>query len=176
MLIRQVIKILVLACVPIFCVLSITSIAVPIMARTNTTAIAQTTQVKPNSDRYERGLDIINKVNRQGAENARKSVQDIAPDLMRYAIEYPYGDLLSRPGLDLKSRQIATVAALTALGNAQPQLKFHINGALNVGCTRTEIVELITQMSAYAGFPAAFNGIAAAKEVFQARDAQGLKN
>lgn len=146
------------------------------MARIDTTALAQTTQTKPNSDRYARGLNVINKVNREGAENARKSVQDVAPDLMRYAIEYPFGDLLSRPGLDLKSRQIATVAALTALGNAQPQLKFHINGALNVGCTRTEIVELITQMSAYAGFPAAFNGIAAAKEVFQARDAQGLKN
>jgi len=78
----------------------------------------------------------------------------------------------SRPGLDLKLRQIATVAALTALGNAQPQLKFHIQGALNVGCTRQEIIELITQMSVYAGFPKAANAMVVAREVFQELDAQ----
>jgi 4-carboxymuconolactone decarboxylase len=70
----------------------------------------------------------------------------------------------------LKSREIATVAALTALGNAQPQLKVHIHGALNVGCTREEVVEVILQMAVYAGFPAALNGVMAAKEVFQERD------
>lgn len=73
--------------------------------------------------------------------------------------------MYSRPGLDLKSREIATVAALTALGNAQPQLKVHIHGALNVGCTRKEVVEIIIQMAVYAGFPAALNGIFAAKAV-----------
>jgi 4-carboxymuconolactone decarboxylase len=75
--------------------------------------------------------------------------------------------------LDLKSRQIATVAALTSLGNAQPQLKVHIHGALNVGCTREEVVEVIIQMAVYAGFPAALNGISIAKEVFKERDEKG---
>ncbi|WP_240312121.1 carboxymuconolactone decarboxylase family protein [Teredinibacter turnerae] len=68
--------------------------------------------------------------------------------------------------MDLKSREIATVAALSAMGNAAPQLRVHIHAALNVGCTPEEIVEIITQMSAYAGFPAALNAATAAKEVF----------
>jgi len=74
----------------------------------------------------------------------------------------------------LKSREIATVAALVALGNAQPQLKVHIHGALNVGCTRTEIIEVIMQMALYAGFPAVLNAVSAAKEVFQERDEKGM--
>ncbi|WP_342707909.1 carboxymuconolactone decarboxylase family protein [Desulfomicrobium apsheronum] len=76
-------------------------------------------------------------------------------------------------GLDLKSREIAVVAALTALGTAGPQLRIHLHAALNVGCTREEIVEVIMQMSAYAGFPAALNGLFAAKEVFAERRADG---
>ena len=81
--------------------------------------------------------------------------------------------IYSRPGLDLKSREIATVAALTALGNAAPQLKVHINAALNVACSREEIVEVIMQMAIYAGFPAALNGMFVAKEVFKERDERG---
>ena len=68
-----------------------------------------------------------------------------------------------------KLREIATVAALTALGNATPQLKVHVNAALNVGCSRDEIVELMMQMAVYAGFSAALNGLFAAQEVFQER-------
>jgi 4-carboxymuconolactone decarboxylase len=80
----------------------------------------------------------------------------------------------SRPGLDLKSREIAAVAALTTLGTATPQLKVHIHGALNVGCSRQEVVEIIIQMAVYAGFPAAINGMSAAKEVLQERDEKGM--
>jgi 4-carboxymuconolactone decarboxylase len=87
-------------------------------------------------------------------------------DFTRYLIEFPFGDIYSRPGLDLKSREIALVAALTALGNAAPQLKVHIQGAINVGVAQGEIVEVIMQMAVYAGFPAALNGLSAAREVF----------
>lgn len=85
-------------------------------------------------------------------------------------IEFPFGDVYSRPGLDLKSREIATIAALAALGNAQPQLKVHIFAALNVGCTQEEIIEVFIQMAVYAGFPAALNALFAAREVFAARE------
>jgi 4-carboxymuconolactone decarboxylase len=88
-------------------------------------------------------------------------------------IEFPFGDIYSRPGLDLRSREIATVAALTALGNAEPQLKVHIHGALNVGCTRKEIIEVLIQMAVYTGFPAALRAMNAAKSVFQERDQKG---
>jgi 4-carboxymuconolactone decarboxylase len=89
-----------------------------------------------------------------------------SPDFATYLIEFPFGDIYSRPGLDLRAREIATVAALTALGNARPQLKVHINASLNVGLSRAEIVEVIMQIAVYAGFPAALNGLFAAKEVF----------
>jgi 4-carboxymuconolactone decarboxylase len=131
------------------------------------------TQAQPqniNTDRYQRGLQKLAEVDGQAGEQVVESLKGIAPDLARYMIEFPFGDIYSRPGLDLKSREIATVAALTALGNAQPQLKVHIHGALNVGCTREEVVEVIIQMAVYAGFPAALNGIFAAKEVFEIRD------
>ncbi len=116
--------------------------------------------------RYQRGLAKLREVDGQAGDRVLQSLQDIAPDFARYLIEFPFGDIYSRPGLDLKSREIAVVAALTAMGNATPQLKVHIHAALNVGVTREEIVETIMQMAVYAGFPAALNGLMAAKEVF----------
>lgn len=124
--------------------------------------------------RFNQGLEKLKEIDGEIGENIIESLQEIAPDLARYTIEFPFGDIYSRPGLDLKSREIATVAALTTLGNATPQLKVHLNGALNVGCSREEIVEIIIQMAVYAGFPAALNGMNAAKEVFKERDEKGL--
>jgi 4-carboxymuconolactone decarboxylase len=128
-----------------------------------------------DKDRYTRGLEKLKEIDGEAGERVIQSLKDIAPDLARYVIEFPFGDVYSRPGLDLKSREVATVAALTALGNAAPQLKVHIHGALNVGCSREEIVEIIIQMAVYAGFPAALNGIFAAREVFRERDEKGLR-
>lgn len=96
-------------------------------------------------------------------------MKDIDPTFGELLIEFAFGDVYTRPGLDLKAREIATVAALTALGTATAQLKVHINGALNVGCSPCEIVEVIVQMAVYANFPAALNGLAVAKEVFKER-------
>lgn len=119
-----------------------------------------------HSERYATGLNILRQVDGKGGEVVLESLRDIAPDFARYLIEFPFGDIYARPGLDLKSREIAVVAALTALGNASPQLKVHIAAALHVGCTREEIVEVIMQMAVYAGFPAALNGLFAAREIF----------
>jgi 4-carboxymuconolactone decarboxylase len=127
-----------------------------------------------SDDRYQRGWDKLKEVDGEAGERVMESLKDIAPDLARYVIEFPFGDVYSRPGLDLKSREIAAVAALATLGNATPQLKVHIHGALNVGLSRQEVVEIIIQMAVYAGFPAAINGMFAAKEVFQERDEKGL--
>ncbi|HVO84096.1 MAG TPA: carboxymuconolactone decarboxylase family protein [Syntrophobacteria bacterium] len=124
-------------------------------------------------NRYERGWEKLKEIDGEAGERVINSLRDIAPDFARYLIEFPFGDIYSRPALDLKSREIAVVAALTALGNAAPQLRVHIHGALNVGCTRQEVVETIMQMAVYAGFPAALNGLFAAKEVFQDRDSAG---
>ena len=123
-----------------------------------------------DKDRYQRGWDKLKEIDGEAGEKVIRSLEDIAPDFATYLIEFPFGDIYSRPALDLKSREIAVVAALTALGNAAPQLKVHIHGALNVGCTREEVVEVIMQMAVYAGFPAALNGLFAAKAVFSERD------
>jgi len=129
--------------------------------------------VTMTSERYQRGWEKLKEVDGEAGEKVIAGLKDIAPDLGRFTIEFPFGDIYTRPDLDLRSREIAVVAALTALGNAAPQLKVHINGALNVGVTRTEVVEIITMMAVYAGFPAALNGMAAAKEVFADRDKAG---
>jgi 4-carboxymuconolactone decarboxylase len=123
-----------------------------------------------HNERYDRGWEKLKEIDGEAGERVIDSLKDIAPEFARYLIEFPFGDIYSRPGLDLKSREIATVAALTALGNAAPQLKVHIQAALNVGCSRREVVETIMQMAVYAGFPAALNGLFAAQEVFQELD------
>jgi 4-carboxymuconolactone decarboxylase len=121
------------------------------------------------SSRYVRGWEKLREIDGHAGERVVDSLADVAPDFARYLIEFPFGDIYSRPQLDLKAREIGVVAALTALGNAAPQLKVHIRGALNVGCTREEVVEIIIQMAVYAGFPAALNGLFAAKDVFAER-------
>jgi 4-carboxymuconolactone decarboxylase len=122
-----------------------------------------------HSDRYERGLAKFMEMYGEQTKTFLASLEGIAPDLGTYVMEFAFGDIHCRPGLNLPSREIATIAALTALGTAAPQLRAHIHGALNVGCTEQEIVEVILQMALYAGFPAAINGIQAAREVFLER-------
>ncbi|MCF7494587.1 carboxymuconolactone decarboxylase family protein [Vibrio sp. L5-1] len=124
-----------------------------------------------NQSRFDIGLERLNHIDGEAGQQVIDSLQDICPDLAKYTIEYPFGDIYSRPGLDLKSREIATVAALTALGNCAPQLKVHLNAALNVGCSEEEVKEVILQMSVYAGFPSALNGMFAFKEVLAERSA-----
>ena len=123
----------------------------------------------PNESRLERGKRALAEIDGEAGENVIAALADIAPDFATYVLEFPFGDIYSRPGLDLRSREIATIAALTAMGNATPQLKVHIEAGLNVGLARDEIVETIMQMAVYAGFPAALNGLFAARDVFAAR-------
>lgn len=121
------------------------------------------------NSRYQRGLQKLKEIDAEQGERVMENLTDIAPDFARFVVEFPFGDIYTRPGLDLRTRELATVAALTAMGTAPGQLRIHIHGALNVGCTRAEIVEVIMQMVVFAGFPAALNGLAAAREVFASR-------
>lgn len=125
------------------------------------------------SERYQRGLDILNQVDAAAGQKTIAAVADIAPDFARLMVEFAFGDLYARPGLDLRSRQIAAVAALSALGHAAPQLEGHIHGALNAGLSRQEVVEIIMQVAVHAGFPASLSSLQAAKRVFAQRDQEG---
>jgi 4-carboxymuconolactone decarboxylase len=116
--------------------------------------------------RYEKGIDTLKIITGLSKNALIDSLSDLPSELSDWIIEFAYGDVLSRRQLDLKTRQLATVAALTAMGTASPQLKAHIKGALNAGCKQAEILEVILQMAVYAGFPAALNAIGISKEVF----------
>ncbi|MCC7550082.1 MAG: carboxymuconolactone decarboxylase family protein [Methanobacterium sp.] len=122
------------------------------------------------SDRYQKGIEKLKIMNPDSYKTLEENLEDIAPDMARYVAEFAYGDIYSRSELDMKTRELVTIASITTLGSAQPQLKSHIHGALNVGCTPEEIIEVIMQMAVYAGFPKALNGIFSAKEVFEERD------
>ncbi|QSI76138.1 MULTISPECIES: carboxymuconolactone decarboxylase family protein [Niveibacterium] len=125
-----------------------------------------------NSERYTQGWKTLQQIDGEAGERVVDSLRDIAPDFARYLIEFPFGDIYRREQLGLREREIATIAALTALGNATPQLKVHLHASLNVGLTADEIVEVLMQMAVYAGFPAALNGLFAAREVFAERGIQ----
>jgi 4-carboxymuconolactone decarboxylase len=124
--------------------------------------------------RLERGRRALADIDGEAGEKVIASLAEVAPDFATYVIEFAFGDIYSRPGLDLRAREIATIAALTAMGTAAPQLKVHIEAGLNVGLSREEIIEVIMQMAVYAGFPAALNGLFAAKDVFAVRTEWGL--
>jgi len=124
-------------------------------------------------DRFVRGWKKMQEIDGEAGEKVKDNLNDISQDLGRYIIEYSFGDVYSREGLTLKQKEIAVVAALTAMGNASPQLRVHLHGALNVGCSADEVKEVILQMAAYAGFPAAINGMNALKEVLLERNEKG---
>ncbi len=119
--------------------------------------------------RLDRGKRALAEIDGQAGQKVIDALADIAPDFATYLFEFPFGDIYSRPGLDLRSREIATIAALAAMGNAAPQLKVHIEAGLNVGLSKEEIIEILMQMAVYAGFPSALNGLFVAKEVFSDR-------
>jgi 4-carboxymuconolactone decarboxylase len=184
-------------------------------------------------ERHERGLDTLRRIGGPHGMVSLTALNDIAPDLVRFAIDFAYGEVLAGNGLDLRTRQLCTVAALSAMGHAVPQLTWHVDAAMRVGARPDEIAEIkhiaasyagdhaasdsnpssldavttelatvalltalgtqpaalrkhlraalsagasreqviaaIEQMAVYAGFPAALNGMAAAREVFEQR-------
>lgn len=122
--------------------------------------------------RGERGRRLLNEIDGAAGKAVIAGLQDIAPDFAELLFEFPFGDIYAREGLSLRDREIATVAALSAMGTAPKQLGVHVHGALNVGVTREEIVEVMMQMAVYAGFPAALNALGVAKDVFAERDAE----
>ncbi|WP_201765802.1 carboxymuconolactone decarboxylase family protein [Zunongwangia profunda] len=124
------------------------------------------------TERFNKGWDKLKEIDGQAGVNVIESLKDVSPDLAKYTIEYPFGDVYSRDILDNRTKEIAVVAALAAMGNVEPQLKVHINAALNVGVTSEEISEIMILMSVYAGFPSALNGTLALKDVLKERASQ----
>ena len=114
-----------------------------------------------DADRLARGEALLRQMHGARGEATMQELRDIAPDLADLVATHAFTDLYARPGLDLKTRQFATVTALIAMGDSPAQLEVHMRAALRLGWTQTELVELIMQMSAYAGFPAALKAVGA---------------
>ena len=133
------------------------------------TADNMSQQSTNRNDRYERGLQILAQVEQVQGPSVLDYVAEFSPDLARLTAELGYADVYSRPGLTYEQRQILTIAALGAMGTAPSQLRFHIRGALNVGCTPEQIIETFIHLTIYSGFPAALNAFSAAREVFTER-------
>jgi 4-carboxymuconolactone decarboxylase len=121
-------------------------------------------------DRHERGADKLVEIDGPHGLEVIASLKDIAPDLGRYLVEFSFGDVYHRPWLTPQRKQLVTVAALTALGDTAPQLRVHIGAALNVGLSPAQVVEILTHVAVYAGFPRVLNAIGAARDVFAKRD------
>jgi 4-carboxymuconolactone decarboxylase len=123
-----------------------------------------------DSSRRSRGAQKIGEVLGQTPEQVERSLGDVAPQLATYVIETIYGEIYQSSTLDLRTRQVVTVAALATLGTAAPQLRTHIGGALRCGVTREELIEIMVQLVPYVGVATAINGVAACREVFAADD------
>ena len=120
------------------------------------------------SERFERGAARLAEMGGDIA-NIVEPLADVAPDLARLVGEFAFGDLYTRPGLDLPQRQLVTIGALVALGGTERQLKFHVNAALDVGLKQAEIVEAVIHLLAFAGNPRVFNAMLTVKTVFAER-------
>lgn len=141
------------------------STAIVALALTATTTFGETAM----NERYARGWKALTALAPEKAQAVQDALADIAPDMGRFVVEFGYGDIFTRPGLDPAARQVATIAALTALGNAAPQLRFHIEAGLGAGLSPNQIVDTIYVTTVFAGFPAGLNALSAAREIFTAK-------
>jgi 4-carboxymuconolactone decarboxylase len=96
---------------------------------------------------------------------AQQTIGDLAPKLAQLTDEVLFGDIWERPGLSKRDRSLITVTALVALYRTE-QLAFHLRRALDNGVTEDEIIEAITHLAFYAGWPNAMTAINLANEVF----------
>lgn len=124
------------------------------------------------NDRYRRGVEILQRLSGNGVEQVTNKVAEVAPDFARMTIEFPFGDLYARGAIDLRTREVAAVAALAALGRI-PQLRVHVGAALNLGVSREAVVEILMQTAIYAGFPPALNALAECHDLLVADEAEG---
>ena len=127
-------------------------------------------------ERYRRGWQRLMEVDAEGGERVIDSLKDVAPDLGRYVVEFAFGEIYQRSGLDLRQRLLVTISALTTLGGAEPQLEVHINAGLNVGLTAHEVVEAILHCIPYTGFPRVLNAMFVARRAFEQRNLDPLSN
>lgn len=124
-----------------------------------------------SNERFQKGLEIRQRLAGGEGRVFRGSVPiayELVPDMYRITTECLYGSIWSRPGLDIKYRAMASLAAVAVL-RVDQQVRSYIRNGLNLGLTPEEIVEILLLTAFYAGIPAAYNALAVTKEVFEER-------
>ena len=119
--------------------------------------------------RFTQGMEQLKAIDGKGGENVIKSLEDIAPDLGKFIIEFAFGDIYTREGLTTEEREMITLSSLLTAGGCEPQLEVHINGALNVGISPEKVIETFLQCIPYTGFPKVLNAVFTVKKVFAER-------
>ena len=120
--------------------------------------------------RFTQGMEQLKTIDGKGGENVIKSLEDIAPDLGKFIVEFAFGEIYTREGLTTEEREMITLSSLLTAGGCEPQLEVHINGALNVGISPEKVIETFLQCIPYTGFPKVLNAVYAAKKVFAERE------
>ena len=118
-------------------------------------------------ERTQRGAELLDRMlGAEQAEQTREAWREISPDFEGYVVEFLAGEIWSRQKLDLRTKSLVTIAAVAAMGRTLA-LELNIRMALNNGATQQEVVETILHIAPYAGFPAAWEGLAMAANVFR---------
>nr|WP_195971041.1 carboxymuconolactone decarboxylase family protein [Clostridium thermobutyricum] len=116
--------------------------------------------------RFQTGMENLNLIDGTIGGNVITSLEDIAPDIGKYIVEFAFGDIYSREILSLQEREIITLTSLLTSGGCENQLKVHINASLNVGISKEKIIETFIHCIPYVGFPKVLNAVFVAKEIF----------
>ena len=122
------------------------------------------------SERFQKGMNKLKELtipdenSPTGHMEIGDSFKDIAPDVTRIVVEFAFGDIYARDGLDNKQKVLTTISALVAQGT--PQIGMHVVTGLNVGLTPDEIAGCIMHLIPYVGFPRALNALKVAQDVF----------
>lgn len=121
----------------------------------------------PVTDRERHGRDVMRSI----GLDPDAVIASVAPLDERFGhtvVEYAFGEIIGRPELDLRTRQLVTVALLAAIGGCEPQLEAHIPATLLAGATHAEIIAVLTHVTPYAGIPRSLNALYVAKRLFAA--------
>ena len=122
------------------------------------------------NERIKRGTEKLKEVDGNAGERVIASLEEVAPDLGRYILEFAFGDIYCRGGLTLPEREVITIASWLTAGGCEAQLEVHINGSLNVGISPEKVIETFIQCIPYTGFPKVLNAVNVAKKVFAERN------
>ncbi|MCB7466614.1 carboxymuconolactone decarboxylase family protein [Lactiplantibacillus plantarum] len=123
-----------------------------------------------NKQRLINGKAMLQRVDAETADHVMASLDRVAPDVAKLILEFAFNDIYTRPGLLLQQRELVTITSLLTQGDTADQLRVHLNGCLNVGLSRTEIVETCIHCIPYVGFPKVLNALTVVKEVFAKKE------